>query len=177
MLTTSIIAYNHNTFLKPNLGLGYPQVNLMLHQMQQETSWRGSIHPREIENAWVDASERAAKLCQYEIDSGRRVVILGGDISGLGIFTCLIKEMPHLQFECLDANLETLWNETIVPLKPDWNFLKYNEASSMCILKCCSASELSVDLIQSDKIKCLYLYDVNPTNQQLVTNELMKVFK
>ena len=177
MLTTSIIAYNHNTFLKPNLGLGYPQVNLMLHRMSHDALWRGSIHPREIENAWIDASERAAKLCQYEIDSGRRVVILGGDISGLGIFSCLIKEMPNLQFECLDTHLETLWHETIVPIKPDWDFLKYNETSDGSTLKCSLASELPVDLIFSEKIKCLYLYDVNPTNQQSVINELMRFFK
>ena len=55
---------------------------------------------------------------------GGWVIILGGDISGLGIFSYLTKEMPQYQFECLDPLIEDNWRQTILPVKPDWDIIE-----------------------------------------------------
>ncbi len=170
MLTTSFIAYNHNTFLKDQKGLGYVGLVSMI---ERDFKWIAGLHPREQDNSWLELSQRVAKMCIYELQTSSQVLILGGDESGVAIFSEMkVKDPVHIRVEnkknfseSMDHSLEAYLSKQFID---SFDFECQSKSGYLFV----DASLLRLEDLK--RYKVIYVYDVHVKNAEVIYQTLMK---
>ena len=165
MLTTSIIGYSHNQFIDHQRGIGYPLVDIRKYDPDM-ACWKGSFHLNESNDSWMALCQRTAKLTEYLIQKGSRVIILGGDITGLGIFDALNNPSDILDLNGHDY-FKNIWMSQIIQ-NPTVG-IQINIKNQLDAPKYAVVSVENIPQTLPSSLECLYIYDVNCVNANLIS--------
>lgn len=84
MNNIATIGYTSNLYARDQKTINYFEFQAMLAaEVSDCLYWYASIHPRETDNATLEASERLSLCVQSRLSKGERVTVFGGDVSGL----------------------------------------------------------------------------------------------
>ena len=84
MNSIATIGYTSNLYARYQKTINYFEFQAMLaDQVSDRLHWYATIHPRDEEDAYVDASERLSLCVQSQLSKHNKVLIVGGDLSGL----------------------------------------------------------------------------------------------
>ena len=112
MIKTAIIAYTSNFFSQDQKTICYFLFQSMLANVSSDKLyWFASIHPRDEEDGAIDAAERIALCVEGRLNASERVLIIGGDLSGLAYLPMPIGVVGN-QIE----HMNELWLNTLNPV-------------------------------------------------------------
>ena len=84
MNSIATIGYTSNLYARDQKTINYFEFQAMLaDQVSDRLHWYATIHPRDEEDAYIDASERLSLCVRSQLNNQSRVLIVGGDLSGL----------------------------------------------------------------------------------------------
>lgn len=84
MNSIATIGYTSNLYARDQKTINYFEFQAMLaDQVSDRLHWYATIHPRDGEDAYLDASERLSLCVQSQLKSNDKVLIVGGDVSAL----------------------------------------------------------------------------------------------
>ena len=84
MNSIATIGYTSNLCARDQKTINYFEFQAMLaDQVSDRLHWYATIHPRNEEDAYKDASERLSLCVQSQLNYNDKVLVVGGDISGL----------------------------------------------------------------------------------------------
>lgn len=111
MNKTAIIAYTSNFFSQDQKPICYFLFQSMLaNESSDRRHWFASIHPREDEGGVLDAAERLGLCVEGRLNAAERVLIIGGDLSGLAYLSSPLGVVGD-QAEHMHA----LWTTSLAP--------------------------------------------------------------
>lgn len=103
MKTIATIGYTNNLYCQDQKTICYFEFQKMLEREVSDCLyWYASIHPREIEAASVEASLRLGLCIQTKLQENEKVLVIGGDLSGL----CHVNDWFNKQYVLGVAGVE-----------------------------------------------------------------------
>lgn len=84
MNSIATIGYTSNLYARDQKTINYFEFQAMLaDQVSDRLHWYATIHPRDEEDAYIDASERLSLCVHSQLNNQSKVLVVGGDLSGL----------------------------------------------------------------------------------------------
>ncbi|MDG2347982.1 MAG: hypothetical protein P8L77_00760 [Gammaproteobacteria bacterium] len=178
MNSIATIGYTSNLYARDQKTINYFEFQAMLaDQVSDRLHWYATIHPRDEEDAYLDASERLSLCVQSQLQSNDKVLVVGGDVSALYHMPDWISGNQLLGVSGMaESSLATFFESLPIPLAFDHLTLGVGlDQSPVGLWWPADVSSTSIVNLPSN-LRVLFVPELESGSQMLKLIDILKVW-